>query len=141
MKESFNMKKNIFVDTSAFIAMRVFDDAKHKDAHKCLQHIKDEKIFLHTSNFILDEVYTYFCRHHDIAIEMANTLLNNPIITMHRVSAEDETKALQILKKHNDKAFSYTDATSFALMKRVNLETAFSYDKHFLHYGFTLLSH
>lgn len=135
------MKNKIFVDTSAFIAMRTQDDKNHASSIRCLKKIEDEKIFLCTTNFVLDEVYTFFCRHHDRAIEMHDLITNNAIISFHRVSAEDEAKALSILKRFPDKTFSYTDATSFAVMDRLGLKMAFSYDKHFSQYDHYSLFH
>lgn len=127
--------KDIFIDTSAFIALRVADDNNYKIAQKQLDLIKEKKLVLHTSNFILDEVYTYFCKYNSIALEMANLILNNPIITLHRINVEDEENTLKILKRFTDKNFSYTDATSLALMERLKLKVVFSFDQHFEQYG------
>jgi predicted nucleic acid-binding protein len=66
--------KDIFVDTSAFITLRVKDDLNHKRAQDFLTAVKDQRLRLHTTNFMLDEVYTYFCRTHEIAIEMAGLI-------------------------------------------------------------------
>ena len=127
--------RDIFVDTSAFIALRVKDDLNYKRAQDFLTAVKDQRLRLHTTNFILDEVYTYFCRVHEIALEMAGLIMNNPLIALHRISADDEEGAWQILKTYTDKDFSYTDATSFAIMERLGLETVFAFDEHFDQYG------
>jgi uncharacterized protein len=127
--------RNIFVDTSAFIALRVKDDACHRKAQAFLPVIKRRKLQLHTTNFVLDEVYTYFARSHNIAVEMAELIMNNPLIILHRIGAEDENNAFRILKAYSDKAFSYTDATSFAIMERLKLDTVFAFDDHFAQYG------
>ncbi len=62
----------IFVDTSAFIALRDTKDVNHHKAKNFLQEIKERKILLVTSNFIFDQVYSYFSRFHKIAVEMGN---------------------------------------------------------------------
>ncbi len=129
------IERDIFVDTSAFIAIRVGDDVNHKKAYDFLNRIKEEKLRLHTTNFILDEVYTYFCRIHDIAIEMAELIMNNPIITVHRVGVEDEDNTFRTLKEYSDKDFSYTDASSFAVMERLGLTVVFAFDEHFAQFG------
>lgn len=125
----------MFVDTSAFIAMRVKDDINYKKASNFLNTIREKKLRLYTTNFILDEVYTYFSRVHEIAIEMVELIINNPLITLHRVGVEDEENAFRILKDFSDKDFSYTDATSFAVMERLGIKTAFAFDEHFIQYG------
>jgi predicted nucleic acid-binding protein len=127
--------RDVFADTSAFIALRVSDDEHHNEAQKYLEVIKTKRLRLHTTNFILDEVYTYFCRLHEIAVEMAELIMDNPLITLHRVAAEDEEQAWQILKQYGDKGFSYTDAASFAAMERLGIMTAFAFDEHFEQYG------
>lgn len=127
--------RDVFADTSAFIALRISDDEHHNEAQKYLDVIKAKRLRLHTTNFILDEVYTYFCRLHEIAVEMAELIMDNPLITLHRVTAEDEERAWQILKQYGDKGFSYTDATSFAAMERLGLMTVFAFDEHFEQYG------
>mgnify|MGYP001613105151 CR=1 FL=1 len=130
-----NKERDIFIDTSAFIALRVADDVNHKDAQAFLKAIKEQKPKLHTTNFILDEVYTYFYKAHEIAIEMAELIMNNPLILLYRIRVEDENQAWEILKTFKDKDFSYTDATSFALMERIGIKTAFAFDEHFKQYG------
>jgi predicted nucleic acid-binding protein len=129
------MKRDIFVDTSAFIALRVSDDVCHKKAVAFLKTIKEERLRLHTTNFILDEVYTYFCRIHTVAVEMAELIMSNPLITLHRVDAEEEERAWKILKGFSDKEFSYTDATSFVVMESLGIDTVFAFDEHFKQYG------
>jgi len=123
--------KNVFVDTDAFIALRVYDDVNHKEAHRQLTFVREQRLVLHTSNFVLNEVYTYFYRHPKVALEMIEIILDNPLITMHRVNVEDEEQAVVLLKRFQDKSLSYTDATTIAMMERLNFTTIFSFDKHF----------
>lgn len=130
-----NVDRDIFVDTSAFIAMRVTDDINHNRASDFLKTIREKKLRLHTTNFILDEVYTYFSKAHRIAVEMAELIKNNPLITLYRVAVEDEETAFEILKEFSDKDFSYTDATSFAVMERLGIRSVFTFDEHFSQYG------
>lgn len=129
------IEKDIFIDTSALIAMRVEDDINHKEAQHFLSVIREKRLRLHTTNFILDEGYTYFCKSHAIAIEMAELIMDNPLILLNRVTVEDEKRAIEILEALKDKNFSYTDATSFAVMERLEINTAFAFDEHFTQYG------
>lgn len=56
------------------------------------------------------------------------------------ITPVDERKAREIILRYEDKTFSYTDATSFALMERLSLPEAFAFDAHFRQYGLKLLS-
>jgi len=51
------------------------------------------------------------------------------------VSPGDEKCAIEIIKRYDDKDFSLTDATSFAVMQRHGIELAFTFDRHFKQYG------
>jgi predicted nucleic acid-binding protein len=53
-----------------------------------------------------------------------------------RVRPADERRARAILQQYGDKDFSYTDATSFAIMERLGIGTAFTFDEDFHQYGF-----
>ena len=65
-------------------------------------------------------------------------LLGN-VWPVERVTEDDESKAVTIVGQYVDKAFSYTDATSFAVMERLRLRTAFAFDPHFHQYGFQVI--
>ncbi len=43
-----------------------------------------------------------------------------------------------LFKKYDDKDLSFTDCTSFALMKRLKVQTAFTFDGHFQQVGFMI---
>jgi len=58
------------------------------------------------------------------------------ILRILRVTPEIENVAWNIFKKYSDKDFSFTDCTSFALMKQEAMSTTFTFDKHFQQYGF-----
>ena len=47
--------------------------------------------------------------------------------------------ARTILRQYSDKGFSLLDATSFAVMERLGIDTALSFDKHFAQYRWTVL--
>jgi len=56
-----------------------------------------------------------------------------------RVTEADETDAHTLVRRYDDKRFSFTDATSFAVMGRLGLTEAFTFDQNFAQYGFVVL--
>ena len=125
-----------FIDTSAFIALRDYRDVNHVRAKKFLNNIKSKKAPLLTTNFVFDEVFTFFSRFHDVAVEMGEYIRNNPgIINYYRVTAEDENRAWEIAKNYRDKTFSFTDCTSFAVCERLKIKGVFAFDEHFKQFG------
>lgn len=136
MIRSFTRRDEIFIDTSAFISLRDTKDINHKKAKDFRDELRKNKINLFTTNFIFDEVYTYFCKFHDVAVEMGELIRNSPgIIIYNRITADDENRAWELAKKYKDKTFSFTDCTSFVFCERVGLEDVFAFDEHFDQYG------
>jgi uncharacterized protein len=86
------------------------------------------------SNFVVAESHALLLVRLGPAI--ARKWLLNNIWRIERVSEADETKAREIIDGYSDKGFSYTDATSFALMERLRVRRALAFDKHFRQYGF-----
>jgi len=56
-----------------------------------------------------------------------------------RVSEVDEVTARAILRQYSDKDFSLTDALSFAVMQRLRIDEAFSFDADFAQFGLRVL--
>jgi hypothetical protein len=123
---------NLFVDTSAFIALIDKSDSFHPQA-------KGSHFRLYSSNFILDEVITYLRMHvsHSTACQFRDEILASPLYHIHHVTSEIEEEAYALFKKHDDKRLSFTDCTSFALMKRLGITSAFTFDDDFEQVGFT----
>jgi uncharacterized protein len=60
--------------------------------------------------------------------------------TLVWVMPADVQRAKAIIYQYDDKDFSLTDATSFAVMERLHVPAAFTFDRHFAQYGFTVLT-
>jgi len=131
--------KLIFMDTSALFAVANAKDEDHKRARDFLSKMAEEKVTFIVTNFILSETYTLMLRKigRDKAINYVESLRNTAEI--ERVSEEDENKAWQIILRYRDKDFSYVDATSFAVMERLGMRDAFSFDEHFEQYSLNRL--
>jgi predicted nucleic acid-binding protein len=52
----------------------------------------------------------------------------------------DESRAVDLIARYTDKDFSFTDATSFVVMERLEIFHAFSFDSDFTQYGFLKLT-
>jgi len=135
------MKKNrtVFIDTSTHFAIANAKDVDHKAANKFLKELGQDKVTLLVTNFIIDETYTLMLRKlgREKAIDYIEALYKSTEIV--RISEDDEKRAWKIILRQEDKDFSYTDATSFAVMERLGIKEAFAVDKHFEQYGFVRL--
>lgn len=131
----------IFVDTGAFIARYVRRDGHHARARRVWAEIERVRSACFTSNFVLDETFTLLGRQssYSFAAERARALLRSKALTILRPDAEDELAALDLFAKFDDQEVSFTDCTSFALMRRHRLNRIFTFDRHFLDAGFEVL--
>lgn len=130
--------EDIFVDTSAWIALVDKDDSHHKEAASSYPSLLKNHRNLITSNFVIAETYIIILNElsHKLAIDFLEKLKASPRILKIYSNEDIEAEAEPILVKYSDQDFSYTEAVSFVIMKRQKIRKAFSFDKHFVIAGF-----
>jgi predicted nucleic acid-binding protein len=132
------IREDVFVDTSAWIALADKDDAYHKKAASLYPSLLKNYKSLITSNLIIAETYVLILNElgYDAALRFIEGVRTSPRILKVYSTGEIEAGAEEILTKFTDQDFSYTDAVSFVIMKRQKVRKAFCFDKHFLIAGF-----
>ena len=133
--------RTVFVDTSAFVALRNAAEAEHGEARATLARLLDEGASLYTSNYVFAETYTALLVRvgRGEAIEWGRRFRASEAIELVRVEDGLENDAWAILEQHRDKLWSYVDATSFALIDRDGGGEAFAFDIHFAQRGLRVL--
>lgn len=126
------------VDTSAVYALIDRDDTYHRKAVTILRSLPRQGLTPLLTNFIVAESHALLLSR--LGAETARDWLLSQIWPVESVKPQDEEKAREIIKRYTDKTFSYTDATSFAVMDRLGIEKAFAFDPHFRQYGLKLLA-
>jgi len=123
----------VFVDTSAFVALRNAAEAEHPRARKALSGLLSEGVSLFTSNYVFAETYTALLVRvgRAEAVEWGRRFRASGAIELVRLEQDVEGEAWEILERHGDKRWSYVDATSFALLEREGTDEAFAFDAHF----------
>jgi len=123
--------KHVFVDTGGWYALV---DKTDPDHHAAREFLIQNNLPLITTNFVFDETVTLIRQRMGWAVAGAfGTKLKASSFTgLVAVSESDEAQAWQTFLKYEDQDFSYTDCTSFAVMLRLGVTTAFSFDAHFL---------
>jgi uncharacterized protein len=135
------MSREIFVDTSAWIAVIDRRDKYHLVASEEHKRLIRERYRLVTTNLIIAEAYILIRRTggHAPALRLLGSLRGSPRLSRIYSDARLEALAETILEKHADQDFSYADAVSFALMQEQGIQEAFTFDKHFAVIGFRML--
>jgi predicted nucleic acid-binding protein len=130
--------EHAFVDTSAWFAYANRHDPDHTRIRTALQTFQGRLV---TSNFIFDETVT-LCLYrlgHQVAAAVGAVLLDAAVVALLRVTPEDEQSAWALFLARPDKTYSYTDCTSFVLMRRLRVQRAIALDTDFQREGFLLL--
>jgi uncharacterized protein len=130
--------KRAFVDTSAWFAYVNRADPDHSAVRRVLREHEGRLI---SSNVVFDEVVT-LCRYrlgHGIARKIGSVLLDPTVADVVRVTADDEHAAWELFNARGDQEYSFTDCTSFALMRRLKVDTAVAVDHDFETEGFITL--
>lgn len=129
----------VFVDTGAYAALILSADANHDRAVGISRSLARTGTSLFTTNFVLAETYALVLaragRH--VAIELLDRLERSGDLIV-RVTEADEERARQLVRRFRDKSFSLVDTLSFAVMDRLAIPAAFTFDRHFAQYGPTL---
>jgi len=127
-------QNKIFVDTSAWYAIIDKNDRDHAVAATKIQ-VLDRPLV--TSNYIFDEILTLLKAKlgFTVAVPFGQKLWDQEISALIRITEDDEERAWRIFRQYDDKGFSFTDCTSFALMERLDINTVFAFDDHFIQYG------
>lgn len=130
-----------FLDTSYIIALEAVDDQYHESVLKHWKKLIPRIPPLITTSYVFNEVVTFFNNRdlHSKAVEIGNRILTSPSIKLIHVDEALFYEAWKFLKKHSDKSYSFTDCLSFVLMKRLKIQTALTFDKHFVQAGFKKL--
>lgn len=127
----------LFVDASAWLAFVNRADDAHEAVRGVIGSFSGRLV---SSTYVFDETVT-LCRYrlgHAVAARMGDTLLDPEVVDLVRVTPVDERAAWDLFLERPDKAYSFTDCTSFALMRRLGVDGAITLDQDFLREGFTV---
>ncbi|MFQ5865694.1 MAG: type II toxin-antitoxin system VapC family toxin [bacterium] len=130
--------KQIFADANGWIALNNKRDQLHNTAVKIN---KDRLQIGHryvTSNFVLDETYTGLLAKvgHFAAVDFGERIRSARTVQIIHITEDIEEEAWKLFKQYSDKGFSFTDCTSFVVMRNLNLSEAFTNDQQV---GFNIL--
>ncbi len=132
------MRERVFVDTSAWYAYINARDPDHLRVREFLESFTGSLV---TSTYVFDETATLVLTRlgHQRAVKVGAVLLDPAVVELVRVGAADERLAWKLFQERPDKPYSFTDCTSFVLMRRLNLTQALALDDHFAQEGFEVV--
>ena len=125
-----------FVDTSAFFALLAGNDQMHGQASRNFTYFAENDVQLVTSSYVLVE--TLALLQNRIGLEAVSDfqLKFLPLLEVIWVDAEWHNRAMQRLLTHSKRKLSLVDCLSFEIMESLDISLAYSFDNHFVEYGF-----
>jgi predicted nucleic acid-binding protein len=129
----------LFVDTSYLAAYALGRDARHQDAMQ-LAAVQLRRPLV-TTNLILSELWTLLRTRlgHRETVEFLDRVNALATLRLERISEAIEAESWEWLRAHDERLYSFVDATSFALMRRLRIQEALAFDGDFAAAGFVEL--
>jgi predicted nucleic acid-binding protein len=131
------------MDTQGFAALKHRRDSFYEQAHELHKSLCQEGSLFITTNFVVDETLTLLRVRvgHWLAVEFGEEIRKpSYLLTLVTISREIEETAWTLFRRRNGKLnWSFTDCTSFALMKELGIHRAFTHDHNFEQAGFIKL--
>lgn len=134
-------RRQVLVDSSANLALLDRGDGHHRAAIAIMDSLIQQRYRQYTTNAMLIESHALVMS--VLGIRIANQFVREATggrLTIVRVRASDEERAREILYRYEDKSFSYNDAISFAIMERLGIDLAFTFDSDFRQYGWSVVA-
>ena len=128
----------VFVDTMGWFSLLDTRDEWHADAKALMQTLKQSRTPLMTTDYVIDETATLLkMRRASRAIHgLFTTLETSRALTLTRIDAERFQASRDYYLKNLDHDYSFTDVTSFIVMRELQITDAFTHDDHFTEAGF-----
>jgi len=135
----------IFVDTGSLRAFITPRDQFHNKTIHVLEAIRPQKPILITTDYILNETFTLLLTDTKAGYYRVRSFeewfFSKRSVQIEWIDKQRFFKTKELfLKTSKDKLWSFTDCTSYVVMKELGINTAFSFDEHFKQMGFSLLS-
>lgn len=132
------MQPPVYVDSGGWIGLFSRRDERHRTAENLFRKVVKQDVALLTSNLVVAEVHRHLLFR--TGIQPARAVLDR-ICGLQRLSIEFVTQAhheaaMDWLRRFGDQAFTYADATSFAVMEARGIRQVIGFDHHFQIAGF-----
>jgi predicted nucleic acid-binding protein len=131
----------VFVDSGAWIALAASRDPLHGRARERWAELRSAGAKLHTSVPVVIETFTFLDRNanRDVALAWKQSLDTLGSLKILACELRDLEQSWDYFKRTDLHKLSAVDATSFAIMRRLRIRWAFTFDHHFAVVGFRMI--
>lgn len=131
----------VFLDTSALLALINADDSLHADAMRVRDDLNESGTVMVCSEWVLSELLNHTAARHRrrAGLNAADALLRSPRTIVEVATSEDWHEALALYRRRADKEWSLIDCTSMLICERRGIKRVFTHDRHFRQARFDIL--
>jgi predicted nucleic acid-binding protein len=133
--------KGLFVDTAGWVACADAADPAHEQAAAARDLWLEDRGVLVTTDYVADETLTFLRLRLGLGAAEAwwQQVDGSSRLRWEYVSVARADKARGFFFRYRDKQFSFTDCTSFVVMRELRLREVLTTDHHFAQAGFLTL--
>lgn len=134
------MDGRTFVDTSGWYALIDRRDAHHETMVALVKALVTHGTRLVTTDYVIDESCTLAKARSGslMAFRLLDLLHGTSVLDVEWIGADRFDRSEAELRKHHDQAFSFTDCSSFVVMRELGITDAITTDGHFRIAGFNV---
>src|SRR5581483_4558774 len=128
------MKREVFVDASGIYALADHGDPFRPAARRCVTSLVNAGVGLVLTDYIIDEACTLAKARAGThgALMLLEIVERSEAFHVIWIGQERFGAAKAFFRKHSDHRYSFTDCTSFVVMKELGLREALTTDRHFV---------
>ncbi len=133
--------ESAFADASFFFALAAKRDVAHEAAVSAFARLLRGQRHIVTTDYVVDEALTLTRARTNVAValELLDRIERSAAIVIESVNPSRFESAKTFFRKHADHGYSFTDCTSFVVMRELRLREALTTDRHFVEAGFRAL--
>jgi predicted nucleic acid-binding protein len=134
-------KREVFVDTGAWIALAIATDPLHARARATWARLTQTGASLATSIPVVMETFTFLERNttRDVALRWKDSLSTVRRLRLLECDARALEASWRWFERRSLHKLSSVDAVSFVLMTSARIRQVFTFDHHFASAGFTII--
>ncbi len=131
----------VFADTSALYALIDRRDASHDAARAAVEKLVRAGRLLVTTDYVVTETLNLANARGGklVATRVLDLIEQSAGIRVEWIGVERFTRTKAFFRKHADHDYSFTDCTSFIVMKEERISEVLTTDAHFVEAGFKAL--
>jgi uncharacterized protein len=135
------MAREVFVDSSGIYALADRRDSSHSRAKEHVAKLLQSGTTFVISDYILDEACTLakVRAGGEAALRLLDIVDRTRALRMLWVGMERFEAAKAFFRRHHEHGYSFTDCTTFVLMRELRIQEALTSDRHFEQAGFRAL--